>query len=60
MNSKEEAFYDFYEKCKELDFSDTYTLIKHARNQEERDFIRLITNFVLQQKQKKVISEKRF
>lgn len=60
MISKEEAVYELYEKCRELDFSDTYTLVKNARNQEEREFIKLVTNFVLQQKQKRVISEKRF
>ena len=60
MISKGEAVYELYEKCRELDFCDTYALIKNARNQEEREFIRLVTNFILQQKQKRVISEKRF
>ena len=58
--SKTEAIHELYEQCKEIDFDESYQLIKNARSQEERDFVRVISDFILQQKQKKVILEQRF
>lgn len=58
--SKSEAVHEFYEQFKDLNFDDTYELIKNSESQEERDFIRVVTNFILQQKQREAIREKRF
>ena len=58
--SKSEAIHDLYEQCKDMNFDESCQLIKNARSEEERDFTRAIADFILQQKQKKVILEKRF
>ena len=58
--SKSEVLHELYEQCKDLNFDETYQLIKNAESQEEREFLRVITNCILQQKQKKAIREKRF
>lgn len=58
--SKSEVLHELYEQCKDLNFDETYQLIKNAGSQEEREFLRVITNCILQQKQKKAIREKRF
>ncbi len=57
-NSK--AIHELYEQCKTLNFDETSELIKKAESQEEKEFIRTVSNLILQQKQKKVIKEKRF
>lgn len=58
--SKSEAIHKLYVTCKDINFDETYDLISEAESQEEKDFIRTVTDFILQQKQKKVIMEKRF
>ncbi len=58
--TKSESIHELYEQCKDLNFEDTYQLIKNAESKEEKEFICIITDFVLQQKQKKAINEKRF
>ena len=58
--SKADVIHELYEQCKDLNFDETYQLMKNTKSKEEKDFICIITDFVLQQKQKKVISEKRF
>ena len=58
--SKSEVIHELYEQCKDINFDESYQLIKNARSEEERDSIRIIADFILQQKQKKVILEKRF
>ncbi len=58
--SKSEIVHELYEQCKGLNFDDTYQLIKNAKSEEERDFLRVVTNCILQQKQKKTMREKRF
>jgi len=35
-------------------------LLEKAKTKEEKEFVRLVTDFVLQQRQKKAIAEKRF
>ena len=57
---KSEAIHELYEQCKEMDFDESYLLIKNARSEEERDFTRAVADYILQQKQKRVIMEKRF
>ena len=58
--SKSEAIHELYEQCKDMNFDESYQLIINAKSEEERDFTRVIADFILQQKQKKVILEKRF
>ena len=58
--SHEEVIHQLYKQCLELNFDETYMLLKKAESREEKAFIRLITDFVLQQRQRKVIQEKRF
>lgn len=58
--SKAEILHELYLRCKEIDFTDSHELAKNAETEEESDFIRLVSDFVLQQKQKQVVMEKRF
>ena len=57
---KAEIMHDFYKACEGINFDETFDMFLMAESEEEKDFIRLITDFVLQQKQKKAIMEKRF
>ena len=57
---KSEVIHELYEQCKDMNFDESYQLIKNAKSEEERDFIRAIADIILQQKQKKVILENRF
>ena len=58
--SKSELIHELYEQCKDLNFDDTYQLIKYAKSEEEREFLRVVTDCILQQKQKRVIRENKF
>ena len=58
--SRSEAIHELYEQCKDMDFDESYQLIKDARSEEERHFIWAVSDYILQQKQKKVLLEKRF
>ena len=40
-------------QCLDINFDEVHTLIENAQTKEEKIFIRMITDFVLQQKQKK-------
>jgi hypothetical protein len=44
-----------YEEMKKLQPEDTLQLVMEAKDKEEKDFFELLGNFLLQQKQKKVI-----
>lgn len=50
-----EKYYDMYKDIKSLDPEDTLQLVMQAKNKEEKEFFEMIGNFLLQQKQKKVI-----
>lgn len=58
--SKSEAIHELYMTCKDINFNETSELMAHAQSDEEKNFIRTVTDFVLQQKQKQVVAEKRF
>ena len=58
--SKAEILHELYHQCSEINFNDSHEIISSAESEEEADFFRIVTDFVLQQKQKKVIEEKRF
>ncbi|MBR6406263.1 MAG: hypothetical protein IKS18_08765 [Lachnospiraceae bacterium] len=55
-----EAIHELYERCKDINFDDTCDLLENAKSKEEKDFVRTVSNFILQQKQKQAIAEKRF
>jgi len=44
-----------YKDMKTLQPEDTLQLVLEAKDEEERDFFEMLGNFLLQQKQKKVI-----
>ena len=44
--SHEEVIHKLYKQCLELNFDETYMLLKNAESREEKTFIRLITDFV--------------
>lgn len=52
-----ETMHDIYEQCKLLNFDETSELIKKAESLEEKEFIRTVSNLILQQKQRRVIKE---
>ncbi|MBR6400809.1 MAG: hypothetical protein IKS17_06255 [Firmicutes bacterium] len=58
--SNTEILHQLYEQCKDINFDESYDIISNAADDDEADFFRTITDFILQQKQKKVIAEKRF
>jgi len=58
--SKSEALHDLYETCKDISLDESYALIKAAESDEEKQFIRVVTDWFLQQKQKDVIAQKKF
>lgn len=57
--SNMEVIRELYNRCKDMDIEETLELELGAVDEEERDFISLVSDFVLQQKQKKVIEQKR-
>lgn len=46
---------DMFKDLKNLQPEDTLQLVLEAKDEEERDFFEMLGNFLLQQKQKKVI-----
>ena len=52
-SSKAEHIHELYRECQKLAISDTFDLLSAANDDEERDFIRVITDFMLQQRQKR-------
>ncbi len=46
---------DMYKDMKTLQPEDTLQLVLEAKDEEERNFFEMLGNFLLQQKQKKVI-----
>jgi hypothetical protein len=49
-----------YKECQKLDLDEATQLILEAETEEEQEFYFMVSDFVLQQRQKKVIEEKRF
>lgn len=58
--SRIDAARKLYEECKDMDIEETMTLVLNAESQEEQDFFSMLSDFLLQKKQKEVISQKRF
>jgi hypothetical protein len=58
--SKAEAARKLYEECKDMDIDETMELVLNAETEEEQDFFSMLSDFILQRNQKKVIAQKRF
>ncbi len=58
--SKYDVIHELYEQCKDIEFHESSELAEQAVSDEEKAFIHMVSDFILQQKQKKVIAEKRF
>ena len=58
--SKAEAAKKLYEECKDMDIDETMELVLNAETEEEQDFFSMLSDYILQRKQKKVIAQKRF
>ena len=57
---KAEAAKKLYEECKDMDIDETMELVLNAETEEEQDFFSMLSDFILQRKQKQVIAQKRF
>lgn len=51
---------ELYNRCMEMDAEDTIELALSAETKEEQEFIEMISNYVLQVKQKEVIAQRKF
>jgi hypothetical protein len=49
-----------YKECQKLDLDEATQLILEAETEEEQEFYFMVSDFVLQQRQKKVIEENWF
>ena len=58
--SKSEAIHELYETCKNMSSDEKEELLRNAKDDEEKIFIRSVLDCVLQMKQRKVVAEKRF
>lgn len=58
--SRAEAARKLYQECKDMDIDETMELVLNAKTEEEQDFFSMLSDFILQRKQAKVISQKRF
>lgn len=58
--SKSEIIHELYEICKDINIDEADELVIQAEGAEEKGFIRAMTDYILQQKQKRVVAEKRF
>lgn len=52
-----ESFKEFYKVCQEMNIEDTVEVALNAESEEEQEFVELISNFFMQQRQKEVISK---
>ncbi len=55
--SNKDIMREFYNKCMEMDINDTLELVLNAETEEEKEFIELVSNYVLQVKQREVIAQ---
>ena len=55
-----EAAKQLYNTCKNMDIDETMQLVLSADNAEEQEFFSMLSDFILQQRQKEVIRQKRF
>lgn len=58
--SKTEAIKELYYTCKDMDIEETMELVLSAETEEESDFFSMVSDFILQRKQREVIARKEF
>ncbi|SFP96437.1 hypothetical protein SAMN02910358_00299 [Lachnospiraceae bacterium XBB1006] len=58
--SKVELLHEFYASFKNINFNEADDIAREIETDDEKAFFRVVSNYVLQQKQKRVIAEKRF
>lgn len=58
--SKSEILHHLYNECKEIGFDESYSLMMNAESDDEKRFIEVVTDYILQEKQRAVIAQKRF
>jgi len=58
--SKAEVVKKLYKECKDMDIDETLELVLNAENEEEQEFFSMLSDFILQRKQKNVIAQKKF
>ncbi|WP_277405548.1 hypothetical protein [Lacrimispora xylanisolvens] len=58
--STNETLKMLYNECLKLDLDEATQLILGAKTEEEQEFYSIVSDFVLQQRQRKVIKENRF
>lgn len=51
---------ELYNRCMEMDIEDTMELALSAETEEEQGFIEMISDYILQIKQKEVIEQEKF
>lgn len=55
---KAEAARKLYEECRDMDIEETLELVLNAKTEEEQDFFSMLSDFILQRKQRNVIEQK--
>ena len=55
-----EAAKQLYNICRNMDLDETMQLVLSADTVEEQEFFSMLSDFILQQRQKEVIRQKRF
>lgn len=58
--STNETLKMLYNECLKLDLDEVTQLILEAETEEEQEFCSMVSDFVLQQRQRKVIKENQF
>lgn len=58
--SKAETVKELYKQLKDMDIGETLDLELSAETTDQQEFFSLVIDFILQQKQKSVINDKRF
>ena len=55
-----DKYFQMYNEIKKLQPEDTLQLVIQAKEKEEKEFFEVVSNFLLQQKQKQVIERNLF
>ncbi|MBR4588630.1 MAG: hypothetical protein IKO30_10005 [Lachnospiraceae bacterium] len=57
---KADILHELYEACKEINIDEADDIVVATKDEDEKIFVRTVTDCILQQKQRKIIAEKRF
>lgn len=60
LTSKIEMAKRLYSVCRDMDIEETMELVLNAETEEEEEFFSLLSDFILQRKQREVIAQKEF